>query len=176
MNATRSLVEVATYFLLLSMVAIGGANVVIPQMHHQLVEIRQWMSGDEFVSMVALSQAAPGPNVLIVYLLGWKVAGIAGGLVAIAAMCIPSSLTTYFFAGFWQRFQEARWRVVVQSGLVPVTIGLILASGYVLTREADHTWVAYGITALTTVLVLKTDIHPLWLLAGAALLGGLGLS
>jgi len=168
------LLEIGIYFTLLSMMAIGGANAVIPEMHHQLVEIRGWMTSGEFVSLVALSQAAPGPNVLIVSLLGWKVAGISGALVATAAMCIPSSLTTYFFAGFWQRFQQARWRAVVQGGLVSVTIGLILASGYVLTRAADHTWVAYCVTGLTALLAIKSKIHPLWLLAAAGIFGIFG--
>ncbi len=174
MNSSHSLLEVGMYFLVLSMMAIGGANVLIPEMHHQLVEVRGWLSSSEFVSLVALSQAAPGPNVLIVSLLGWKFAGIAGALVATAAMCIPSALTTYLFAGFWQRFQQARWRMVVQGGLVPVTIGLILASGYVLTREADHNWVAYCITALTAALAVKSKIHPLWMFAAAGILGVFG--
>jgi chromate transporter len=175
MNSSPSLVEVGLYFLMISLMAIGGANAVIPDMHHQLVEVRGWLSSNEFVSLVALSQAAPGPNVLIVSLLGWKVAGLSGALVATAAMCIPSSLMTFFFARFWQRFQQAHWRAAVQGGLVSVTIGLILASGYVLTRAADHNWVAYGVTALTAVMVVKTKIHPLWLLAAAGLLGGAGL-
>jgi chromate transporter len=175
MNASRSLTEVGLYFLTLSMVAIGGANAVIPDMHHQLVELRGWLSSGEFVSLVALSQAAPGPNVLIVTLLGWKVAGLSGALVATVAMCVPSSVLTYFFVRFWRRFQQTRWRAVVQDGLAPVTIGLILASGYVLTREADHTAAAYGVTALTAVLVMKTRIHPLWLLGVAGVLGAAGL-
>jgi chromate transporter len=175
MNASRSLTEIGLYFLTLSTIAIGGANAVIPDMHHQLVELRGWLSSDEFVSLVALSQAAPGPNVLIVTLLGWKFAGLSGALVATAAMCIPSSLLTYFFVRFWQRFQHTRWRAVLQDGLVPVTIGLILASGYVLTREADHGAIAYGVTALTAVLAVKTRIHPLWLLGIAGLLGAAGL-
>ena len=175
MNASRSLTEVGLYFLTLSMVAIGGANAVIPDMHHQLVELRGWLSSSEFVALVALSQAAPGPNVLIVSLLGWKVAGLPGALAAIAAMCIPSSLLTYFFIRFWQRFQQTRWRAAVQDGLVPVTIGLILASGYVLTREADHGALAYGITAATAVVSARTRIHPLWLLALATGIGATGL-
>ncbi len=171
MNGARSLTEVASYFLLLSMVAIGGANVVIPQMHHQLVELRGWMTSSDFVSLVSLAQAAPGPNVLIVSLIGWKLAGISGALVATFAMCLPSSLTVYFFSGFWQRFRDAPWRAVVQGGLVSVTIGLVLASGYVLVREADHNWVAYGVTAVTAFLSVKTRAHPLLLLATAAVLG-----
>ncbi|MBV8665968.1 MAG: chromate transporter [Burkholderiaceae bacterium] len=172
---SRSLSEVLWYFLGLSMVAIGGANALIPEMHHQLVELRGWLSSSDFVSLVALSQAAPGPNVLIVSLLGWKVAGIPGALVATAAMCIPSSLATFFFIRFWQRFQQSRWRAVVQEGLVPVTIGLIAASGYVLTREADHGAPAYAVTILTAVAMVRTRIHPLWMLAGAAALGALNI-
>lgn len=174
-SSSHSLSEVGLYFLMLSLMAIGGANAVIPDMHRELVELRGWMSGNEFVSLVALSQAAPGPNVLIVSLLGWKVAGLSGALVATAAMCIPSSLMAYFFARFWRRFQHARWRAVVQAGLVSVTVGLILASGYVLTCAADHNLVAFGVTALTAVAAVKTKIHPLWLLAAAGLLGGAGL-
>jgi chromate transporter len=175
MNPSPSLNQIALYFLLLSMMAIGGANAVIPDMHRELVELRGWMSGNEFVSLVALAQAAPGPNVLIVSLLGWKLAGLSGALVATAAMCIPSSLTTYFFTRFWQRFQHARWRAVVQAGLVSITIGLILASGYVLTRAADHDWMAYAMTGLTALCAVKSKIHPLWLLALAGLLGYAGL-
>ncbi len=175
MNHHPSLLEIGLYFLTLSLMAIGGANAVIPDMHRHLVDIQGWMSSAEFVALVALSQAAPGPNVLVVSLLGWKVAGFSGALVAIAAMSIPSSLLTYFFSRLWQRFHQARWRNVVQGGLGPITIGLILASGYVLTRSADHHWLAYAITAITAVMVMKTKIHPLWLLSAAGLLGFLGL-
>jgi chromate transporter len=167
----RSLSEVAFYFLALSLMAIGGANVLIPEMHHQLVELRGWMTSNDFVSLVSLSQAAPGPNVLIVSLIGWKLAGISGALVATIAMCLPSSLTVYAFTRFWDRFKEAPWRVVVQAGLVSVTVGLVLASGYVLTREADHSWLAYVVTAVAAFLSVKTRVHPLLLLVGAGLLG-----
>ncbi|HEX8955795.1 MAG TPA: chromate transporter [Burkholderiaceae bacterium] len=169
--SSRSLSEVAFYFLALSLVAIGGANVLIPEMHHQLVELRGWMNSGDFVSLVSLSQAAPGPNVLIVSLLGWKLAGIPGALVATFAMCLPSSLVVYGFTRVWDRYKEAHWRVVVQNGLVSVTVGLVLASGYVLTREADHTWLAYGVTAAAAFLSVRTRVHPLALLAGAGLLG-----
>jgi chromate transporter len=176
MNDSPSLPEIGWYFLGLSLMAIGGANAVIPDMHRQMVELRGWMSGSEFVALTALSQAAPGPNVLIVSLLGWKLAGLPGALVATAAMCVPSSLLAFFFSRFWQRFEQARWRAVVQSALAPVTVGLILASGYVLTRAADHDWPAYGITAVTVLLVLKTRISPLWMLAIAAVLGYAGVA
>lgn len=174
MNNSHGLWEICAYFLVLSLMAVGGANVLIPEMHHQLVELRGWMSSTDFVSLAALSQAAPGPNVLVVSLLGWKLAGIPGALAATISMCLPSSLIVYFFGGFWHKFQEARWRNVVQGALVPVTIGLVLASGFVLARESDHSSIAYGITVVTAVLAWKTDIQPLWMLGAAALAGAFG--
>ncbi len=175
MNNSPSLLEITLYFLGLSLMAIGGANAVIPDMHRHLVELRGWMSGTEFAALAALSQAAPGPNVLIVSLLGWKLAGLPGALLATAAMCIPSSLLAFFFSRFWQRHEQARWRTIAQAGLAPVTVGLVLASGYVLTRAADHSVAAYAVTAATAALVLITRINPLWLLAIAATLGYAGL-
>lgn len=175
MNDGRPLGEIAVYFATLSLIAIGGANALIPDMHRHLVDLNGWMSSKEFVSLVALSQAAPGPNVLIVSLLGWKVGGLSGALVATAAMCIPSSLLAYAFTRVWDRFRHARWRVAVQSGLASITVGLILASGFVLTRAADHNWVAYAVTAATAGMVLKTGVHPLLLLAAAGLLGYAGV-
>jgi len=171
MKSSPTLFDVVLYFLLLSMMAIGGANAVIPDMHRQLVELRGWMSGTEFVSLVALAQAAPGPNVLIVTLIGWKLAGLRGALAATAAMCLPSSLLTYFFSKYWARFQSTHWHGVVQGGLVSVTVGLILASGYVLTREADVGWGAYAVTGVTAIIVARTNVHPLWLLAIAGVFG-----
>ena len=175
MNDTPTIPGIIGYFAVLSLMMIGGAGAVIPDMHRHLVDVHHWMSDTEFVELVALSQAAPGPNVLIVSLLGWRIAGLGGALAATAATVIPSSLLAYCFARFWQRFQHAPWRKIVQTALAWVTIGLILASGYVLTRAADHTWAAFAITAATVVLVVKTKIHPLLLLAGAGCLGYFGL-
>jgi chromate transporter len=171
MNGSRSLAEIGIYFTLLSLIAIGGASALIPDMHRQLVEVNGWMSGKEFAALVALSQAAPGPNVLIVSLLGWKVGGLSGALVATAGMCLPSTLLTYAFIRFWDRFRTARWRAAAQAGLAAVTVGLILASGYVLVRAADHNWIGYAMTTATVLAVMKTRVHPLWLLAAAGLIG-----
>ena len=170
-----SLLDIGQLFAGLSLIAIGGANALIPEMHRQIVEVQGWMSGEEFTALFALAQAAPGPNVLVVSLLGWRLAGLAGALMATAAMVLPSSLLAYGVARVWQRFRQSRASRVIQAGFAPVTVGLVLASGYVLSRAADHSWVAYAITAACALLSLKKGVHPLWLLAGAALLGAAGL-
>ena len=170
-----ALVDLALQFLLLSLLSIGGANAVIPQMHLYAVEVRHWMTDADFTQIFALSQAAPGPNVLIVSLVGWKVAGIAGGIVSMLAMCGPSSVLTYYVAQVWERFRDAPLRIAIQRSLAPVTVGLVFSSGYVLTRTTDHHWTMYAATAVTAVTVLVARVHPLWLLGAAALLGALGV-
>ena len=167
--------ELMAQFFVLSLLSIGGANAVIPEIHLRAVEIKHWMTDAEFAQLFALSQAAPGPNVLIVSLVGWKVAGVLGGTLAMLAMSGPSSILTYAVAQAWERFRDAPWRIAVQGALAPVTVGLILASGYVLTRTADHSWSAYAVTGATLLLVLRTTLHPLWMFGIAAVLGAFGL-
>jgi len=170
-----ALLELTAQFLLLSMLSIGGANAIIPEIHRRVVDLEHWMTDADFAQLFALSQAAPGPNVLIVSLVGWKVAGVVGGVVAMVAMSGPSSILTYWVAHAWERFRDALWRIAIQRGLAPVTVGLILSSGYVLTRTADESsWVAYGLTGVTLAVSLTSRLHPLWLLGAAGVVGALG--
>jgi chromate transporter len=125
--------------------------------------------------MFAIAQAAPGPNMLIVALIGWHVAGLPGALVATAAMCAPSCTVNYVVAGVWDRFRGAAWRHAVEVGLAPITIGLILATGWLVARGADGGWRAYAISATVAVTVLSTRVNPVWLFVAAGALGLLGL-
>jgi len=166
-----ALAQLAVDFSLLSLFAVGGVITVLPEMHRNVVEVHGWMSGAEFAQLFALAQASPGPNILVVSLIGWKVAGLAGAAVATAAVCAPSCVLTYSVSRIWQRVRGAGWRKTVEDGLVPVTVGLMLAGGYLITLSADHSAPAFAITAATAAVVLATRIHPLWLLAAGALLG-----
>ncbi len=169
-----ALFELALQFLTLSLLSFGGANAALPDIHRRVVDVHGWMTNTEFTQMFALSQAAPGPNVLVVALIGWKVAGVIGGIVAMTAMCAPSSVLTYLVAHASDRFREAPLRVAIQNGLVPVTVGLIVASGYVLTVNTDHGVAAYVVTLVTFAVVLFTRVHPLWMLAAGGVAGALG--
>lgn len=171
MNNSPDISELVFYFLALSMVSIGGANGVIPEMHRYFVDTQHWMNDVDFVELVALAQAAPGPNVLVVTLLGWKISGIAGALAATVAMCVPSSVLAYGVGQVWDRYREKRWHVALREGLAPITVGFIVASGYVLTTTADDNWLEYAITAITIAAVLTTRLHPLWLLGIAGVIG-----
>ena len=165
------LAELAVDFSLLSLITVGGVITVLPEMHRNVVEVHGWMSGAEFAQLFALAQASPGPNILVVSLIGWKVAGLAGAVVATGAVCAPSSILTYVVSSIWQRFRGNPWRELIEDGLVPVTVGLMLAGGYLITLAADHSALAFVITGATAGTVLATRIHPLWLLAAGGVLG-----
>ena len=169
------LVELAQQFGTLSFLAIGGVNALIPEIHRRVVDIEHWLTDAQFVQAFAISQASPGPNMLIVSVIGWKVYGFLGALVATLAICLPTSVLTYGIAHVWDRFRDAPLRGAIQRGLAPVTVGLVLASGYVLARASDQTWVAYALTGATALLALTTRIHPLWFLLTAGLLGAFGV-
>jgi chromate transporter len=167
------LTSLAGYFALLSLFAVGGANAAIPEMHRVAVEVMRWMSDRQFADMYAIAQMSPGPNVIIVALIGYHVAGFAGAGVAITAMCGPTCMLAFLVARTWDRFKEARWRVAIQAGMVPLSLGLIAGSAFVLARAADHSVYAALITALTAAVAFFTRINPLWSFVVA---GALGLS
>ena len=166
---------IAVHFALLSLVAIGGVSVVLPEMRRVSVDVHHWMTAAQFTDLFAIARAAPGPNVLLVALVGWQAAGLAGALVATVAMCGPSCVLTYGVARAWQRLGGTRWQQAVEAGLAPITVGFVLAAGYLLTRTADAAWTTYGVTAVTAALILFTRIHPLWLFGAAGVLGLAGL-
>jgi chromate transporter len=162
-------------FLTLSLVSVGGANAAIPEIHRVAVDVMGWMSNSQFADMFAIAQMSPGPNVIIVALIGFHVAGLAGAGVAIAAMCGPTCVLAFLAARTWDRFKHAPWRMALQAGLVPVSLGLIAASAFVLARAADHNVYAFLITAATAAVAFLTRVHPLWAFALAGALGLAGL-
>jgi chromate transporter len=169
------LVTIALRFTVLSLVAVGGVTSVLPEVHRVVVDVHHWMSDAEFTQLFAISQASPGPNMLIVALIGWHVAGLPGALTATAAMCAPCCTLSYLVARTWDRFRGARWRRAVEAGLAPITIGLVLATGWLLARGTQGGLPAYAITAATAALVVFTRVNPLWLFVAAGALGLAGL-
>jgi len=166
-----TLVVLFLQFSVLSLLAIGGASTAVPEMHRQSVEIAQWLTDRQFSELYAIAQAAPGPNVMFVALLGHFIAGVPGAVVATVAMCGPTCFLAYGVSRVFERFRKARWRIAIQAGLVPVTIGLIAASALIIAQGADRDWACFAITAATFALVYWTRLTPLVAFAGAALLG-----
>jgi chromate transporter len=186
-------VDLFGHFASLSLLAVGGAITTAPDMHRYLVHQNAWLSDAQFGASIALSQAAPGPNVLFVALLGWHVGLNAGGgpdggtvawalallgvLVTMIAIMLPSSVLTYTATRWAHRNRELRAVRAFKTGMAPIVIALLIATGWLLTGPHDHPardWPLWLLTAVATLLVWRTRIHLLWLIAAGGLLGALG--
>lgn len=182
------------HFASLSLLAVGGAITTAPDMHRYLVGEQGWLSNEQFSASIALSQAAPGPNVLFVALLGWNVGlNAAGGpaagltawwmalmgvLVSLSATLLPSSVLTYAATRWAHRNRELRSVRAFKAGMAPIVIALLVATGWLLSAAHDQPardWPVWLLTAASVLLVWKTRLHLLWLIAAGGCLGAAGL-
>lgn len=170
-----SLGRLALLFLQMSLLAFGGANTILPELQRHVVDQNGFMNAHTFASLFALAQVAPGPNMMVVSLIGWNVAGASGAVLSMICVAGPSSVLTYFVARVWDRFRDAPWRKAVQKGLMPVTGGLLISSAVLLIRSTALDWSLGALTAVVTVILFRTKLHPLLVLGGAAALGAVGV-
>lgn len=174
MNSDSGIGAFVLHVALLSLVAVGGVNSIVPELYRQTVEVSGVLTAQQFADLFAIGQAAPGPNVLFVTLIGWQIAGPAGALLTTAALCVPTCTIAYFVTRVWDRFKDAPWRIAIQAGAVPVVIGFVAASALLIAQAAGVSAVAFVIIAATAAVALWGRIHPLWALAAAAALGVAG--
>ena len=161
-------------FALLSFVAFGGATALLPEMHRVVVDNHHWLDDATFTHLYAIAQAAPGPNVLVVTLIGWEVAGLAGALAATLAMTLPMSIVIYLLIDRWESFAGKRWQKAISLGVAPLAVGLIFSGATLIAQAASFGRAAWALVALTVVVNLRTKLHPLWLITVGAALGLLG--
>ncbi len=162
-------------FALLSFVAFGGATALLPEMHRVVVENHHWLDDATFTHLYAIAQAAPGPNVLVVTLIGWKVAGLAGALAATTAMCLPMSIVIYLLIDRWEGFAGKRWQRAISLGVSPLAVGLIFSGATLIAQAADFGWAAWLLVVATVMANLRLKLHPLWFVSAGAALGLAGL-
>lgn len=163
------------HFALLSLMAIGGVSSILPDMQRYVVEANHWLSATQFADAYALGQAAPGPNMMFVTLLGWQLAGWAGAIIASAAIIVPPLLLTLAVTRLNAKRPDAPLGRAIRRGLGPIAIGLTLSSGWILALSADHDWRGALLTLLTVVLMLRTRLNPMWLILAGAIAGMAGL-
>lgn len=175
MNDESPIWALVATFGLMSLFAVGGAAAAIPEMHRIAVDVHHWMTDKQFADAFAISQLSPGPNVLIVTLIGYAVAGIPGALAATLAMCVPTALLAYAVSRLLNRPGESRWPALLQASLVPLSIGLMAASALILAQSTQRNAVAGLLMASVAVLASITRLNPLWLLLAGGLLGFAGV-
>jgi chromate transporter len=166
------LLPLGALFGSLSLISVGGANVLFPTIRKAVVVDHGWLDQQGFAHLFAISQAAPGPNVMIASAIGWRVAGAAGLMVATLAILIPSSVIAIAVGRLMHRADQQRWLTTATSALVPLALGLVLASGLVAARGAGAGLIGYAITASAFGAVMFTKLNPLIImLIGTALYG-----
>jgi len=181
------------HFLSLSLLAIGGAITTAPDMHRYLVQQQHWLTEGQFTASIAISQAAPGPNLLFIALLGWHVGvnaaggiqlgaatwplGLMGAFLAMLGILLPSTTLTFVAARWAHRNRERLLVRAFKIGMAPIVIGLLASTGWILSAaqgSAADNWRLWLLTTIVTLLVWRTRLHMLWLLAAGGLLGALG--
>ena len=157
-------------FVPFSLVSFGGGPSIFAGIQHQAVDVHHWVSAREFVDLFAISRAAPGPGSMLATLIGWKVAGWWGALVATLALFVPSSLLCYAVVHVWSRHRGKRWHTVLEQGLAPIGAGLLLAGVIAILRIADAGLTTVAVAAASGLAAARFRLlHPLILLAGGAL-------
>ncbi len=174
MNTTTAL-QVCLLFGSASLMSIGGGNSVVPEIELQAVGAYHWLTQAQFADLFALAQAAPGPSILLVTLVGYSAAGVAGAVLATIAMVVPAAALVFMFARVWEAVRASPWRIAFEHGLAPVAVGLIAASGIIVARAADHSPVQYVLTLVATVVFCATRLSPVVVVGAAGLVGWLGL-
>jgi len=175
MNGPSAFWLLAGHLALLSSISFGGFPSVLPDVHN-LVLANNWVTDREFADFFAVSQVVPGPNmILMMSFVGLKVGGLPGAVTSALATFGPPCLMYYTGYRLWNRFRDMPWQRIIRLGLAPLTIGLVIAGGYVMARAADVGWRSALLTAVAVGSMLATRISPLWILLAGGVLGGLGL-
>lgn len=174
------------HYLMLSMLSVGGPIATTSEMHRYLVDQQHWLTASQFNQSIALAQAAPGPNMLFVALMGWNIgmntgsvaAAFVGVTVTMLGILLPSSIVMIATAQWGHRNRELRAVRAFRQGMVPVVIALLLSTSWILgsaTGQWQKDWPLWLLSAASGLVLWRTKIHLLWVLGAGALLGWLQL-
>jgi len=164
------------HLALLSSISFGGFPTVLPDVRNFVVGTHGWMTDQDFANIFAMAQSIPGPNmILMMSFLGSKVWGFPGAIASAFATFGPPCTIYFDSYRLWDRFRDAPWQQIVRLRLIPVVMGLVIASGTVMARAADTSWRAVAVTLAAAAITLATRLSPLWMLLVGGALGGLGL-
>jgi chromate transporter len=164
------LIHLALTFALLSILAVGGGTAVLPEMQTLLAQ-QFSIDHTQFVHIYSIGQLAPGPNMLMVLVIGYQIAGLIGAGVVLLSFFLPSSLLCFYMGRLWNRFGENPWRRSVQNALEPISIGLMCSGVYAVAKASIVSSITLVLALITLYLILRTKINPVLVILGS---GGLG--
>lgn len=177
-DSASDLLGLFTQFLVLSFIAVGGAITTVPDMHRYIVTGHRWLTDAQFTASIAIAQAAPGPNVLFVAVLGWNVAGPLGTLATMTGTLVPSTAVSLWATRWGTPRRGTRGVRAFTMGMTPLTLGLLLSTGWILAEpyvlDPMHRWGALALIVVSVVTMLRTRLGPMWLVALGAMAGAAG--
>lgn len=154
-----------------SVLSVGGGNAIVPQLQRETVLDYHWLTASQFAETFAIAQVAPGPSTLLVTLLGFRAAGLAGALLATAAMLVPAAGMMWIVTRLWLRSAEARWHVALEKGIAPIAIGLVAAGGVIIALSVDQTVPNWGTSIVAAVVLSLTRVSPILVVLGGGVIG-----
>jgi chromate transporter len=152
-------------FALLSILAVGGGTAVLPEMERLTVQHFHWMGDQQFRDIYSLGQVAPGPNMLMVMIIGYRKAGVPGAAVVGVAFFLPDCLLTFFANRLWYRLSASRWHAALQRGLAPIAIGLMLSGTFAIAKLSIVNAMALAIAVITFAILSWRRVNPLLLIS-----------
>jgi len=164
------LMSLAFSFGLLSLLAVGGGTAVLPEMQTMLFH-QFGIDHLRFVHIYSIGQIAPGPNMLMVLVIGFQVAGLIGAGVVLLAFFLPSSILCFYVGRIWNRFGESPWRRSIQNALEPISIGLMASGVYAVAKSSVVSPITLGLALISLYFILRTKINPVFVILGSGLLG-----
>ena len=165
-------VSLALSFGLLSLLAVGGGTAVLPEMQTLLAH-QFGIDHLRFVHIYSIGQIAPGPNMLMVLVIGFQVAGLVGAGVVLLSFFLPSSILCFYAGRIWNRFGESPWRRTIQNALEPISVGLMASGVYAVGKASIVSSLTAGLALITLYLILRTKINPVIVILGSGLVATL---
>jgi len=165
----HKLIRMTWVFALLGILAVGGGTAVLPEMQRMTVTQFHWVTDKQFRDIYSLGQVAPGPNMLMVMVIGYRVAGYLGSAIVALAFFVPDCVLTLFANRMWLRYSESPWRHAVQRAMAPISIGLMLSGTYAIARLSIHNLMSFAIAAATLSVLMWRRVNPLLLISAGGL-------
>jgi chromate transporter len=165
----NKLLSMTLVFAMLSILAVGGGTAVLPEMERVLVHQFHWITERQFRDIYSLGQVAPGPNMLMVMVIGYRIAGTLGAAVVAVAFFLPDCILTFFANRLWQRYSGSAWRAAIQRGMAPIAIGLMLSGTYTVgalsIRKTPAPMLGALIALLTLAILSWRRVNPVLLIS-----------
>ncbi len=165
-------VQLALSFALLSILAVGGGTAVLPEMQTLLAH-QFGIDHTQFVHIYSMGQVAPGPNMLMVLVIGFQIAGLVGAGVVLLSFFLPSSILCFYVGRVWNRFGDSPWRRSIQNALEPISIGLMASGVYAVAKASIVSPITLALALITLYLILRTKINPVFVILGSGIIGAI---